>query len=102
MKLLQAVIILAVVGSNIQWQWTPNSYVAGFLAIAAAFFITALMLTIADLYRKLAGFCRRVFLPGGIASEHRGHERLPTRAGLPRIGEPPEFIRRALIEKQPR
>ena len=28
MYLLQGIIFCAVVGSNIQWQWTPNQYLA--------------------------------------------------------------------------
>jgi hypothetical protein len=38
--LLQMTIFCAVLGSNIQWQWTPNSYLAGLLALAAAWAVT--------------------------------------------------------------
>lgn len=38
--LLQMTIFCAVLGSNIQWQWTPNSYLAGLLAFAAAWAVT--------------------------------------------------------------
>lgn len=35
--LFQGTIIFLVVASNIQWQWTPNGYLAAGLGIAAAF-----------------------------------------------------------------
>lgn len=38
--LLQSLIIFAVMSSNIYWQWTPNSYLAGLIAVGAAFVAT--------------------------------------------------------------
>jgi hypothetical protein len=38
--ILQSLIVFAVMASNIAWQWTPNSYLAGLLAVGAAFFVT--------------------------------------------------------------
>jgi len=34
MYLLQGLIVFAVVGSNIHWQWTPNPYLAAGLAFS--------------------------------------------------------------------
>lgn len=36
MRLLQIVIAVAVIGSNIQWKWTDNQYLAAGLGILAA------------------------------------------------------------------
>ena len=41
--LLQIVIVYAVMASNFHWQWTPNPYIAGLLAVVAAFAVTALL-----------------------------------------------------------
>jgi uncharacterized membrane protein len=38
--LFQASIMFAVMASNIAWQWTPNSYVAGVLGFIAALLAT--------------------------------------------------------------
>jgi hypothetical protein len=40
MYLLQGLIVFAVVGSNIHWQWTPNPYVASGLGILLAWAVT--------------------------------------------------------------
>lgn len=40
-KLLQISVVVAVVFSNIHWQWTPNGYVAALLGTVAAFLVTA-------------------------------------------------------------
>ena len=49
MKVLQFSIFVAVVGSNGQYHWTPNGYVAGLLAVLAAFLVTLLIVAIGDL-----------------------------------------------------
>lgn len=38
--LIQAVVIFAVVSSNIAHQWTPNSYLAGIIGIGLALLLT--------------------------------------------------------------
>jgi hypothetical protein len=42
-KLLQLSVFLAVVFSNIHWQWTPNGYLASVLGIGAAFVLTLVL-----------------------------------------------------------
>lgn len=39
---LQIVIVIAVLFSNIRWQWTPNGYLAGIIAGLAAWMITVM------------------------------------------------------------
>jgi hypothetical protein len=41
--LLQSPIIFAVVGSNIHWHWTPNSYIPALLGIGLAYGLTLLL-----------------------------------------------------------
>jgi F0F1-type ATP synthase assembly protein I len=38
--LLQSLIVLAVMASNIYWQWTPNGYLAAVLGFIAALLAT--------------------------------------------------------------
>jgi hypothetical protein len=40
---LQCSIMIAVLWANIYYSWTPNPYVAGFLAIGAAYIVTRLL-----------------------------------------------------------
>jgi hypothetical protein len=40
MYLLQGLIVFAVVGSNIHWQWTPSGYTASGLGILLAWAVT--------------------------------------------------------------
>jgi hypothetical protein len=40
MYLLQGLIICAVVGSNIQWHWTPNQYLASGIGAGLAWIAT--------------------------------------------------------------
>jgi membrane protein implicated in regulation of membrane protease activity len=40
MYLLQSLIICAVVGSNIHWQWTPNPYLAAGIGVFLAWVAT--------------------------------------------------------------
>lgn len=42
MKLLQALIIFAVLCANIYWHWTPNGLLAAILGIIAAYLLTVL------------------------------------------------------------
>jgi hypothetical protein len=50
---MQFVIVVAVVGSNGQYHWTPNGYVAGLLGVLAAFLATLLAIGIGDLFLVL-------------------------------------------------
>ena len=40
MWLLQALVAFAVLASNVHWQWTPNSYLAGIIAALAVWLLT--------------------------------------------------------------
>jgi membrane associated rhomboid family serine protease len=42
-KLFQLVIFVGVMATNIEWQWTPNPYVAAGAAIGAAFLATIIL-----------------------------------------------------------
>jgi hypothetical protein len=53
LKIMQFCIVVAVVGSNGQFHWTPNGYVAGLLAVLAAFLVTLLIVAIGDLFLVL-------------------------------------------------
>lgn len=55
-KLIQLVVVFAVLASNIHYGWTPNPYAASVLAFLAALFVTAIPIMISDLYR----FARRL------------------------------------------
>lgn len=47
---MQFCIFVAVIGSNGQYHWTPNGYVAGLLALLAAFLATLLVIGASDLW----------------------------------------------------
>lgn len=47
-KLLQAAIFMAVVGSNIEYKWTPNGYVASFLGFCAAYVASVFLAKLID------------------------------------------------------
>lgn len=55
-RVFQLAIIFAVIGSNIEWRWTPNSYLAALLGFGAAYVATVLLTLLAGL---LCGFRRR-------------------------------------------
>lgn len=52
-KLIQFSVMVAVLGSNGAYHWTPNGYVAGLIAIGAAFFLTLGLSALLDLGRSL-------------------------------------------------
>jgi hypothetical protein len=58
--LLQGLIIFAVVGSNIHWQWADNTYAVSFLGVVAAYVATALLNNLLEALRsrKRPGRCR--------------------------------------------
>jgi hypothetical protein len=41
--LIQSSIIFAVIASNIHWQWTPNTYLAGLIGAALAYGVTVVL-----------------------------------------------------------
>lgn len=53
LKVMQFCIVVAVVGSNGQYHWTPNGYVAGLLGVLAAFIATLLVMGASELRRLL-------------------------------------------------
>lgn len=75
-KLFQFVVIVAVAGSNGQYHWTPNGYVAGIVAVFTAFALTAL---ISELFRLLSWLLKQSRSPG----LHQGHVE---RAAAGRLG----------------
>ena len=48
MYLLQGLIICAVVGSNIQWHWTPNQYLASGIGAGLAWIATHIVVAWRD------------------------------------------------------
>jgi hypothetical protein len=55
-KTLQLGTVCAVLFSNVHYQWTPNGYAAGIVAMLAALFVTAIPVMITDFLR----LCRRI------------------------------------------
>jgi len=53
LKVIQFCIVVAVIGSNGQYHWTPNGYVAGLLALLAAFLVTLLIMGASELWHLL-------------------------------------------------
>jgi len=52
---LQVVIVMAVVASNVRWQWTPNPALATLIAIGVAWYITWGLSAAIDLAVRLKG-----------------------------------------------
>jgi hypothetical protein len=48
MYLLQALIIFAVIASNIHWQWTPNGYLPAGIGVLLAWIVTWLVVSVRD------------------------------------------------------
>lgn len=48
MKLFQLIVMFAVLSANVHWQWTPNGYLAGLLALGAAWAVTIVPLWVID------------------------------------------------------
>jgi hypothetical protein len=48
-KIIQTSVMFAVLGSNIHYQWMPNPYATGVLALLAAALVTAIPIAIVDL-----------------------------------------------------
>ncbi len=60
MKLLQFLIIVAVIGSNGEYHWTPNGYVAGLVAVFAMLLATVLVIDSLRLLRWLLGLLQKL------------------------------------------
>jgi len=85
MYLLQGLIVFAVVGSNIHWQWTPNPYVASGLGILLAWAVTWWIVEIRERYARF-GFSKRFIFPGakespGLARDAGNRRHRPRRIG---------------------
>jgi len=65
-KIFQFVVIVAVAGSNGQYHWTPNGYVAGIVAVFAAFALTAIL---SELFRLVSWLLKQLRSRG----LHQGH-----------------------------
>jgi hypothetical protein len=63
MLLLQSLIVFAVVGSNIHWQWTPSGYTASGLGILLAWAVTWWIVEIRDRFARF-GWSKRLIFPG--------------------------------------
>jgi hypothetical protein len=53
LKIVQFCIVVAVVGSNGQFHWTPNGYVAGLAGVLAAFLATLAVMGARELWNIL-------------------------------------------------
>ena len=76
MYLLQALIFCAVVGSNIQWQWTPNNYPASGMGVGLAWIATQAIVEYRD-RRARRKPNKKEATPGRVASspgDWRRHE----------------------------
>jgi hypothetical protein len=63
MYTIQSLIIVAVVASNIHWQWTPNGYLASGLGILLAYAVTWLTVEFRDRFYRF-GWSKRLIFPG--------------------------------------
>lgn len=52
MRALQITIVMAVIGSNVQWHWTHSGFLAGLVGIGAAFVLTVAPLLLWDRLRR--------------------------------------------------
>lgn len=55
MKLFQTLIFVAVLFSNIHWQWTPNGYVASLIGFGVKFFVTYALVLLKEALQWLFG-----------------------------------------------
>ena len=53
MHILQMLVAFAVLSANVYYEWTPNGYLAGLLAVAAAWAVTVIPFWIIDKARML-------------------------------------------------
>lgn len=59
-KIFQLLVVFAVVGTNIEWQWTDNPLAATVVGILVAFVATDLLTALADLLRNWNAAARRL------------------------------------------
>lgn len=86
LKIMQFCIVVAVVGSNGQFHWTPNGYVAGLAGVLAAFLATMLVMGASHLFLLLKQKLGDQRLPGGRAVGQRPVHELVGEIGLDRRG----------------
>jgi len=61
MYLLQGLIVFAVVGSNIHWQWTPNPYIPPMFGFILAYGVTWLIVEFRDRWYRFGWSKRLIF-----------------------------------------
>lgn len=59
-KIFQLLVVFAVVGSNIEWQWTDNPLAATVVGIGVAFVLTEFLTWLLDLGRRSRAASRRL------------------------------------------
>ena len=77
LKVLQLATVVAVVGSNVAYQWTPNGFVAGLVGLFAALLVTAIItesLRLCRWLRSLKRFNKSEILRDGINREPTAHQ----------------------------
>lgn len=52
-RILQMIVMTAVVFSNIYWEWTPNPYLASIIGAVVAWLVSIGVASLIDLSRKL-------------------------------------------------
>jgi DMSO/TMAO reductase YedYZ heme-binding membrane subunit len=67
-KTLQLSTVLAVLFSNVHYQWTPNGYAAGIVALLAALFVTAIPVMFTDFLRLFRRIAEQASRLSGLAS----------------------------------
>lgn len=80
-KLLQAAIVIAVVATNIEYQWTPNPLIPAAAGAGIAFFVTYWLDKLFELFRRARE------KPTLLSSEQRSGNSL--RSGGPRFPHDP-------------
>lgn len=85
LKLMQFAIVVAVIGSNGQYGWTPNGYVAGLIAVGAAFLATLFVMGIREGFLLLKQFSDQRRASRRTVGQRPVHE-LIGQVGLDRTG----------------
>jgi hypothetical protein len=60
LKIAQFITLVAVVGSNGAYHWTPNGFVAGLVGLFAALLVTAIIIESSRFYRWLLRSLKRL------------------------------------------
>ncbi len=53
LRLLQMIVVFAVIASNIHWHWTPNTYLAAVIGVFAAITVSAFVVACVKLFCRL-------------------------------------------------